>query len=671
MSLRLFVHLFENAYQDLLYRRNEKSLVFSLNQRVLQLNSLIDTGIEIARLMQGASPERLALERAAVLTNAAREGARIGVLPGYSIPDVQARVQTYLTASGLTASVPPVCGSVPDCATCPCPCAQTMESTVALMTRPGYVFSVNSAGLPVAAQPAPPKRIQQVMDRPEFAHAIWGMEFYDLQSKKTVYAINRDRLFVPGSTTKLLTTGTAFATLGPSHQFRTRIYRTGPVRDGIVQGDLVLLASGDPDLTRWEHPNGEYAFADLDHSYGGPPLPVDPLAPLRALASQIVSRGIRGATGQVLVDASLFREGTRDLGTRLVISALNVNDNVVDIVVTPGARAGDPVDVKVSPRTAYLTVQANLTTVDSGTPAQVRTVEDSTDKDHRVLVGVGRVPVGPAMNVRWAVPAPSRFGEIVLAEVLNDAGIRVIPRLGSRTVDFGALASVYADSMIVAEHVSLPFAAAARVILKTSQNLHASSMPFLLGAQPAAPVAYGYLKDLIQTSSEAGLPYAISYPDKRQIAPRFGFAWRPVRDTTVLRGGYGVFYERVEGNFIFSAINNPPFISQQDIYDGNIESPTGGTTRLFPAGLSNSHFMDMKVPRVMNWSFGLQQNVGKDRNGRLPFHNALREIQFSDQLSLANCEFHWNRSPRLYLFFRKKISTRTVFVGAVQMLNFP
>jgi D-alanyl-D-alanine carboxypeptidase/D-alanyl-D-alanine-endopeptidase (penicillin-binding protein 4) len=84
------------------------------------------------------------------------------------------------------------------------------------------------------------------------------------------------------------------------------------------------------------------------------------------------------------------------------------------------------------------------------------------------------------------VAEPSRFGEIVLAEVLNDVGIRVIPRLGSRTVDATQLSRGYADSLLVAEHISLPFEAAARVILKTSQNLHASSMPMVLGAQPAA-----------------------------------------------------------------------------------------------------------------------------------------------------------------------------------------
>jgi hypothetical protein len=78
----------------------------------------------------------------------------------------------------------------------------------------------------------------------------------------------------------------------------------------------------------------------------------------------------------------------------------------------------------------------------------------------------------------------------------------------------------------------------------------------------------------------------------------------------VLRGGYGVFYERIEGNFIFSAINNPPFISQSNIYDGNIDNPGGGTTQTFPSAITNSHFLDMKVPRIMNWSLGIQHKLG-------------------------------------------------------------
>jgi serine phosphatase RsbU (regulator of sigma subunit) len=70
LSLRLYVHLFDTASQKLLARQTEKGLIFSLNQRVLQLTSLIDTGIEVSRLDAGVAPHQLALERAASLTNA-------------------------------------------------------------------------------------------------------------------------------------------------------------------------------------------------------------------------------------------------------------------------------------------------------------------------------------------------------------------------------------------------------------------------------------------------------------------------------------------------------------------------------------------------------------------------------------------------------------------------
>jgi PBP4 family serine-type D-alanyl-D-alanine carboxypeptidase len=332
----------------------------------------------------------------------------------------------------------------------------------------------------------PPARIQQVMDRPEFAHATWAMEFYDLASRRPLFGVNDRQLMVPGSTTKLLTVGTALEILGPDHRFTTRVYRTGPVRDGVLDGDLVLVASGDPNLSGRERPDGTYAFVDHDHSYGGPPLDTDPLTVVRDLARQVAAHGIRSVTGQVMVDASLFPEGERDGGTGVTMGPLVINDNVIDIVVRPGATAGAPASVEVMPKTSYLTVQAHLETSDSGQAQRIDAVEDSTDRSHRVLVGSGTVPRGPAQNLRWVVPEPSRFGEVVLSEALSNVGVNAIPRLASRKVDPKALSAFYADSMVVAEHVSLPLVAEAKVVLKTSQNLHASNFPLLLGSLPTA-----------------------------------------------------------------------------------------------------------------------------------------------------------------------------------------
>ena len=48
--------------------------------------------------------------------------------------------------------------------------------------------------------------------------------------------------------------------------------------------------------------------------------------------------------------------------------------------------------------------------------------------------------------------------------------------------------------------------------------------------------------DLIQTSSQAGVPLQLTKNDTNQWAPRVGFAYR-LGDRTVVRGGYGMFYE--------------------------------------------------------------------------------------------------------------------------------
>jgi phosphoserine phosphatase RsbU/P len=77
ITLRLFLTLFDNAYRELVARRNEKELIFSLNHRVLQLNSLIDTGIEVSKLSGSTPPHHLALERAASLTNASSGVLRV------------------------------------------------------------------------------------------------------------------------------------------------------------------------------------------------------------------------------------------------------------------------------------------------------------------------------------------------------------------------------------------------------------------------------------------------------------------------------------------------------------------------------------------------------------------------------------------------------------------
>lgn len=108
LSLRLFFTVFDNAYQDMIYRRSEKGLVFSLNHRILQLNSLIDTGIEVSTLDEHASPHRLALLRAASLTNASTGVVRVKcgkqLLEEYAFPEGAKPARTGIAGNSIKTS---------------------------------------------------------------------------------------------------------------------------------------------------------------------------------------------------------------------------------------------------------------------------------------------------------------------------------------------------------------------------------------------------------------------------------------------------------------------------------------------------------------------------------------------------------------------------------------
>ncbi len=72
IAMQFFLQQLDSAYQFFIGRKKEKKLIFDLNHRVLQLNSLIDTGLEVARLQEDQQLLHLALERVLALTNASK-----------------------------------------------------------------------------------------------------------------------------------------------------------------------------------------------------------------------------------------------------------------------------------------------------------------------------------------------------------------------------------------------------------------------------------------------------------------------------------------------------------------------------------------------------------------------------------------------------------------------
>ena len=83
----------------------------------------------------------------------------------------------------------------------------------------------------------------------------------------------------PASVMKLFTTYAALSLLGPDHTWRNRVYTDGPVRDGVLHGNLIVRGSGDPKLV---------------------------MERLQALLVQVQAAGVREVRGDMVLDRSVF-----------------------------------------------------------------------------------------------------------------------------------------------------------------------------------------------------------------------------------------------------------------------------------------------------------------------------------------------------------------------------
>ncbi|MGD0224191.1 MAG: TonB-dependent receptor [Terriglobia bacterium] len=120
---------------------------------------------------------------------------------------------------------------------------------------------------------------------------------------------------------------------------------------------------------------------------------------------------------------------------------------------------------------------------------------------------------------------------------------------------------------------------------------------------------------------------SLQYPDHNNFAPRIGIAWQPFGNSkTVLRGGYGIFYDQTFGDVYFQKAANPPFVHLEEGNIGDalplIESGTfyPGSGAIIQNALTNiggtsypsmSPFqLNFQNAFIQEWSADVQRQVG-------------------------------------------------------------
>jgi D-alanyl-D-alanine carboxypeptidase/D-alanyl-D-alanine-endopeptidase (penicillin-binding protein 4) len=330
-------------------------------------------------------------------------------------------------------------------------------------------------------------KLAAVTGRPEYAHSRWGMLFVDAKTGETVYAKNAEQFFCPASVTKLFSCGAAMAAFGADYRFVTPLHRRGEVKDGKLDGDLILVAQGDLTFGARRGKGGKIAFKDNDHIYtsgltADAEVPdTDPLTAFDDLARQVKVAGITHVAGDILVDTRLFAPARSTGSGPAAVSPMVVNDNVIDLILTPGKAVGDLASVEVRPKTGYLRGDIEVRTTAKGSKPAMR--EPNEDPSAYVLRGSLPIDSKPVVSL-VAIERPAEFARVLLIEALRRQGVRVdAPLFLTPTAPLPDGKPGYDKLPVVAKYTSEPLIDALKVTLKVSHNLYASTLPCLLAAK--------------------------------------------------------------------------------------------------------------------------------------------------------------------------------------------
>ena len=309
--------------------------------------------------------------------------------------------------------------------------------------------------------PAPLQRAIEAQGLSPDGVGLWVQR---VQDGAVLARLNADTPFNPASTIKLATSLAALHSLGPQYTWTTEIWATRPVRNGVLDGDLVIRGTGDPGMVSEQH---------------------------WRMLGRLRQTGLQRIEGDVILDATYFEEpqgtpadfnGQPLRAYNQLPHALHVNSNAQRFQVRPDSY-GDAIEVYVDPPLPGLEVVNRLEPTRGSCNTWQRGIRlDVDQRVQRVTLG-GEYPVncGDYELLRSVLPPEANQAEMFRLHWEQWRGEF------AGEVRKGALPVLYDEPLL--RHESRPLAELIRISNKWSSNVMTRHLMLTLGAERFGPPA--------------------------------------------------------------------------------------------------------------------------------------------------------------------------------------
>jgi D-alanyl-D-alanine carboxypeptidase/D-alanyl-D-alanine-endopeptidase (penicillin-binding protein 4) len=352
-------------------------------------------------------------------------------------------------------------------------------------------------------------RISEVLRKSELAPAMVGIKVTSLETRRTLFEENANKLLRPASNMKLYTVAAALDRLSPDFRFVTSVY--GPARPdiaGVIHGDLTIYGRGDPSIAA-RFNSGNY-FKGIDD-----------------LATRIVAAGVKRVEGDLVGDETYFTGPQYGAGWEwedlqwwygAEVSALTINDNALDLSVKPGAQVGAPAVITTGPPDPLLSIVNKVVTSPRGTKRDITVYRGLAADEMQVSGSIALDDRGYSGGV--GISRPALLFAYLLRSSLAQRGVIITGK--TRTI--GPLIAAPAKNIDpaapalieVATLQSPPLSLIAAQTLKPSQNLYTELILRTLGRVSALPSTPANPN---RTSETAGIEVVKTFLREAGVSP--------------------------------------------------------------------------------------------------------------------------------------------------------